>query len=80
MTDTAPSPAAHTRGDGRQTLTERPVRPNLVLTLVLVGQFMALLDVSVVNVAVATIQNDLHAGGSASSLWSPATPSCTPSS
>jgi MFS family permease len=64
MTDIAASPLL----GGREAPGPHPVRPNLVLTLVLVGQFMALLDVSVVNVAVATIQDDLHAGGSALEL------------
>jgi hypothetical protein len=30
---------------------ERPVRPGLVLAVVLIGQFMAVLDASIVNVA-----------------------------
>ncbi|HEV7760536.1 MAG TPA: MFS transporter [Acidimicrobiales bacterium] len=37
----------------------------LVLGIVLVGQFMAILDVSIVNVAAATIRRDLHASGAA---------------
>jgi MFS family permease len=39
--------------------------PGLVLALVLVGQFMAILDVAIVNVAAATIRRDLHASGAA---------------
>ncbi|WP_201776247.1 MFS transporter [Streptacidiphilus melanogenes] len=38
-------------------------RPGLLLGLVLTGQFMALLDVTVVNVAVPSIRLDLHASG-----------------
>ncbi|WP_354640335.1 MFS transporter [Kitasatospora camelliae] len=41
------------------------VRPGALLALVLTGQFMALLDVSIVNVAVPTIRTDLHASGAA---------------
>ncbi|MEY9871378.1 MFS family permease [Streptacidiphilus sp. MAP12-33] len=38
-------------------------RPGLLLGLVLTGQFMALLDVTIVNVAVPSIRLDLHASG-----------------
>ncbi|MQS12180.1 MFS transporter [Streptomyces kaniharaensis] len=49
--------------------TEAPaVRPGLLLALVLCGQFMAVLDVSIVNVAVPTIRTDLHASGAALQL------------
>ncbi len=40
-----------------------PSRPGLLLFLILTGQFMALLDVSIVNVAAPTIRTDLHASG-----------------
>lgn len=40
-----------------------PVRLGRLLTIILVGQFMAILDVSVVNVAAPTIRTDLHASG-----------------
>ncbi|AUY51800.1 MFS transporter [Streptomyces sp. CB01881] len=43
-------------------------RPGLLLALVLCGQFMAVLDVSIVNVAVPTIRTDLHASGAALQL------------
>lgn len=43
-------------------------RPRLLLALVLLGQFMALLDVAVVNVAAPTIRTDLHASGSSLQL------------
>jgi MFS family permease len=39
------------------------VSANLLLAIVLVGQFMAILDVTVVNVAITTIQRDLAASG-----------------
>ncbi|GAA1971298.1 MFS transporter [Kitasatospora viridis] len=45
---------------------DRPARggrPGLVLALILTGQFMAILDVAVVNVAAPTISTDLHASG-----------------
>jgi len=40
-----------------------PVRRGRLLTIILTGQFMAILDVSVVNVAAPTIRFDLHASG-----------------
>ncbi|HKS98078.1 MAG TPA: MFS transporter [Rugosimonospora sp.] len=40
-----------------------PVRTGPLLTILLLGQFMAILDVSVVNVAIPTIRTDLHASG-----------------
>ncbi|GAA4560264.1 MFS transporter [Planotetraspora kaengkrachanensis] len=39
-----------------------------LLTVILVGQFMAILDVSIVNVAAPTLRTDLNAGGSALQL------------
>jgi len=42
---------------------ERPVRPGLVLAIVLVGQFMAVLDASIVNVAAPSIHASLQASG-----------------
>ncbi|MFI9364514.1 MFS transporter [Kitasatospora sp. NPDC053057] len=44
------------------------VRPGLLLALVLCGQFMAVLDASIVNVAVPTIRTDLGASGAALQL------------
>jgi MFS family permease len=38
-------------------------RPAVVLALLLTGQFMAILDVSIVNVAAPTLRADLHASG-----------------
>ncbi|MEV7187901.1 MFS transporter [Kitasatospora sp. NPDC093102] len=49
--------------------TETPaVRPGLLLALVLCGQFMAVLDGSIVNVAVPSIRTDLGASGAALQL------------
>ncbi|HWN60591.1 MAG TPA: MFS transporter, partial [Streptosporangiaceae bacterium] len=42
---------------------ERPVRPGLVLAVVLIGQFMAVLDASIVNVAAPSIHAHLGASG-----------------
>ena len=42
---------------------ERPVRPGLVLAVVLMGQFMAVLDASIVNVAAPSIHASLRASG-----------------
>jgi EmrB/QacA subfamily drug resistance transporter len=51
--------------DAAPTLTAaRPAtRPGLILALLLTGQFMAILDVSIVNVAAPTLRSDLHASG-----------------
>lgn len=43
-------------------------RPGLILALVLVGQFMALLDVAVVNVAAPSIESELGSSGAALQL------------
>jgi len=42
---------------------ERPVRAGLVLAIVLIGQFMAVLDASIVNVAAPSIHASLSASG-----------------
>jgi MFS family permease len=42
---------------------ERPLRPGLVLAVVLIGQFMAVLDASIVNVAAPSIHASLRASG-----------------
>src|SRR3977135_604965 len=54
----APAPRSTPLG-GR----ERPVRPGLVLAVVLIGQFMAVLDASIVNVAAPSIHASLGASG-----------------
>ncbi len=45
-----------------------PGRPGLLLGLVLTGQFMALLDLTIVNVAIPSMQHDLGASGAAMQL------------
>lgn len=49
----------------RASTAARPghARPGAVLAVLLVGQFMAILDVSIVNVAAPTVRQDLHASG-----------------
>src|SRR5207244_10453442 len=47
---------------------KRPVRPGLVLAVVLIGQFMAVLDASIVNVAAPSIHAVLHASGASLQL------------
>jgi len=42
---------------------DRPVRPGLILAVVLIGQFMAVLDASIVNVAAPSIHASLRASG-----------------
>src|SRR6266545_4918186 len=49
------------RADGRA--PRRPAAPRALLAIVLTGQFMAVLDASVVNVAAPAIHADLHASG-----------------
>jgi MFS family permease len=48
---------------GVRSARERPLRPGLVLAIVLVGQFMAVLDASIVNVAAPSIHASLRASG-----------------
>jgi MFS family permease len=48
------------------TVLPRPAgtaRPGALLAILLTGQFMAILDVSIANVAAPTIRRDLHTGG-----------------
>ncbi|MFJ4650932.1 MFS transporter [Nocardia sp. NPDC088792] len=52
----APAPSVSTR------------RPAAVLAVILLGQFMAVLDASIVNVAIPNIRTSLHASGSALQL------------
>jgi MFS family permease len=68
MNGHSPFPAGGADRGGMTTTTVAPVpapvlpstaRPGLVLFVLLVGQFMAILDVSIVNVAVPTIRTDL---------------------
>src|SRR4051794_39727611 len=49
--------------DRRATARVRTTRPNGVLGVLLLGQFMAILDVSIVNVAAPTLRVDLNASG-----------------
>jgi EmrB/QacA subfamily drug resistance transporter len=58
MTLTTPAPA----------VPDRAARPRFMLGVLLLGQFMALLDVTVVNVAMTDIRTDLHASGAALQL------------
>jgi MFS family permease len=61
-----------TRAAGGGLLTrmqaQRSVRPGLVLAVVLIGQFMAVLDASIVNVAAPSIHASLHASGASLQL------------
>jgi MFS family permease len=56
-----------TRATGART-SEQAVRPGLVLVIVLIGQFMANLDASIVNVAIPSIHASLHASGASLQL------------
>jgi len=47
----------------RERRRHRPRPAGLILALLLVGQFMAILDVNIVNVALPTMRADLHASG-----------------
>src|ERR1700677_305514 len=49
-------------------LAQARVRPGLVLAIVLIGQFMAVLDASIVNVAAPSIHASLHASGASLQL------------
>ncbi|MBY8877668.1 MFS transporter [Actinacidiphila acidipaludis] len=66
MTDTAVTAAPSTRRaavPGGPAAGRSGPRPGLLLAIILAGQFMALLDVFIVNVAAPTIRTDLHASG-----------------
>ena len=75
MTDTETTRPAATPLTGKEVHHDEPgaappgpVRPGLLLGLVLTGQFMAVLDVFIVNVAAPAIRTDLHTSGSALQL------------
>jgi EmrB/QacA subfamily drug resistance transporter len=59
MTTTAPPLVEHAATDRRSAL---------MLTVLLIGQFMAMLDITIVNVAMPTMATDLHASGAALQL------------
>src|SRR5215472_765204 len=68
MTDVAPSQAAAPTAPGRATppagaLPEIPIDPRrwVALACVMTAMFMVLLDVSIVNVAIPAIRQNLHA-------------------
>jgi MFS family permease len=56
------------RRPGRPTRPRPTVRPGVLLTLVLLGQFMSVLDGSVVNLAAPVLRADLHASGASMQL------------
>src|SRR5258707_6021791 len=61
-------PAGRHAPRGRSGAGPSAVRPAAILAIVLVGQFMAVLDASVVNVAAPSIHAALHASGAALQL------------
>ncbi len=63
-----PRTAVADRPDLPASSRARTSRPGLTLAVLLTGQFMALLDVGIVNVAVPTIRTDLGASGAALQL------------
>lgn len=70
MTNATPRTVAGSGGRGDAPATAAEASPTgmgskWLLALILTGQFMATLDVSIVNVAARTIQSDLHASGPA---------------
>jgi hypothetical protein len=50
----------------------------LALPVILAGTFMVVLDFFIVNVAIPSIQRELHTGTAAIEWWSPATVLRTP--
>ncbi|MFI9718316.1 MFS transporter [Streptomyces sp. NPDC052396] len=62
------SKAGATDNAARQGVRGRPPRPAWLLAIVLTGQFMALLDVFIVNVAAPTMRTELHASGAGMQL------------
>ncbi len=65
MTDTATVTRSEARVIRRadRRAGRRAAAPGALLAIVLTGQFMAVLDASVVNVAAPSIHADLHATG-----------------
>ena len=53
------------------------IRPGAVLAIVLTGQLMAVLDATIVNVAVPSMHADLHAGVDPAALFQPGVPGDT---
>jgi MFS family permease len=74
MTDTAvtqgnvPAPTRTAADPGTGSPRRAGPRTGLLLAIILTGQFMALLDVFIVNVAAPTIRTDLHASGASLQL------------
>src|SRR6266851_1016580 len=58
----------HRPAAGEQTAASAPGRGGLMLAVLLLGQFMCVVDVLVVNVAMPSIARDLHASGASLQL------------
>jgi MFS family permease len=58
----------HRPAAGEQTAASAPGRGRLMLAVLLLGQFMCVVDVLVVNVAMPSIARDLHASGASLQL------------
>ncbi len=72
-TSTASQPAAgavagHGHAGSAAPGTGRPARPGALLTIVLTGQLMAVVDVFIVNIGLPTIHERLHASGASLQL------------
>lgn len=63
VTTAAPSAVVHPGSETAGRAGPRAPRSGLLLAIIMTGQFMALLDVFIVNVAAPTIRTDLHASG-----------------
>ncbi|MFH9068231.1 MFS transporter [Streptomyces alboflavus] len=63
MTTTTPPAATSAPTPGSSKAPGTDIRPGRLLAAVLTAQFMALLDVFIVNVAAPTIREELHASG-----------------
>ena len=50
-------------------VTRHPARPRTILALVCAAQFMVILDLAIVNVALPSIQADLHVSAPSSLQW-----------
>ncbi|MEV0296943.1 MFS transporter [Nocardia sp. NPDC050710] len=69
MTQTlSPKPAAGAQATGAAPPAFDARRTLAILAVILTGQFMAVLDASIVNVAIPSIRGDLHTSGSALQL------------
>ena len=78
MTTTLTSTQVSPSNPGATPAGSAASRPGAVLTVILLGYFMAVLDVAIVNVALPTIRSTLHSSGAGLELGSSITAPTAP--